>query len=1158
MFNFACFNNNQWKKLLNYMKRISMIAMAVLLGAASLWARPALKGTVTVTQPDGSTVSLQRVGDEYLHFDMTSDGYTVVKNTSGFYVYAEKVGGQLKATAFAAHDAGQRSAAELTFLSGMEKRVAPDMNSFTLQHRSQMRAQRAQALSQMRAGRYDYSKFKGLVILVEYNDCSFRYDDYRDIMEHMINDENYQGEERTNIKRNATLQIDAATCTGSIRDFFSDNSMGQFAPTFDIVGPVKVNRSQKYPNGGSTEYDNYVRGQQLMIDACTAADDQVDFSDYDVDGDGAVDMVYFIYAGLPSYISGNDSRYLWPHQSDMRANRYPTQYVKKDGVVLGRYACSTELFGYEAYGSWSVLEGIGTMCHEFTHVLGLPDFYDADYEDTGGQSNHVSQWSVMADGADFNVGRTPCAFSLFERYALGFAMPQVITEPGQLELEDVKTSNTGYRMNTPVNKEFFMIENRQNTKWDAKLPGHGMLIFRVDSTSTSIWTSNSVNNNPRHQYYELVRAGGVKTTQYGFDSSSDPFPGTDRITEVTNTTEKSNLKTWAGRPSPFGFRHITETGGKISFEVFDVNVLTEIRMAESASMGVGTTLQLQTELVPEDVKAELTWTSDNEAVATVSASGLVTGVSEGTATVTATAANGVSASCVVTVRSLPVAENIAAFRQLEEGSEALLQLDGQVLYVDGTSIYVRDASGSIVLSGTDLEVNRWDILSGTIYGRRQTTDRMPQLAAVAGSTNSSGLVISSGTAAEPIALHSSQLTDQYYAEMVTVKRAGLVRDGGIWLTYGDHRARLYNTLKISNIKVPTDLTKRYDITAIYGTNTLNGEVIDELYLLSSPTAVSYTVATSLQLPSAITMEAGRTYQLSAAIEPSAANVSLEWTTSDAQVATVSNDGLVTAVANGIATITVTDLETGLKAACQVTVGDRLVASNIAAFKALPEGAEADLTLTDAQVLYAYKTDTYVRDASSALLLRNMPFTPAANQLLNGKLFGTLTTSSLVPVLLPVDGITSGETVTASQGAEAEPRAVTMDQLSPADLSDLVIVKAAQLERDGGIYAVGNGIKARVYNAFGISGITVPATFEGRYYDITAIFGTNTLTDGTVIYELKLTKPLEEVEDPTGIVSVQTHAAAETFFDMNGRRLSAEPQHGVYLVRKDGRFVKRTK
>lgn len=1135
------------------MKKLSMIMMAVLLGTASLWARPALKGTVSMKQPDGTSVSIRLVGDEYLHYSTTADGYTVVKNDRGYYVYAQKVDGQLTATTVVAHDAEKRATSEQDFLRGIQKNIAPEMSTEMRQMRSSNRTARAQALKQQKKARYNYSQFKGLIIIAEYNNCSFRYSNYKEIMEGMINQENYTGTTETNIPYNSTNRrfIDhAITCTGSMHDYFRDNSMGEFCPTFDIVGPVQVNRSQTYVNGNTNAV-------QLMIDACTAADSQVDFSDYDVDGDGTVDMIYFIFAGLPSYIQGNNSQYLWPHQFDMRANKYPSQYVKKDGVVLGRYACSTELFGYESY-NWSVLEGIGTMCHEFSHVLGLPDFYDADYENSGGESDHPGKWSLMADGADFDLGRTPCCYSLFERYALGFATPQVISELGEFTLENLSESNSGYRMNSRVNREFFIFENRQKTKWDAQLPGHGMLIFRVDSTNNYIWESNAVNNNPNHNYYELVRANGVKKDSYGaLIEHGTPFPGTANVTEISNTTSPANLKTWAGKLSLLGLRNIKETGGKITFEAYDVNVLTEIKMADKATVGVGTTLKLSVELVPEGVTPTLTWSSNNEAVATVSDDGLVTGISEGTATITVTSDNNISAQCVITVKHLPVADNIAAFCQLTENEEALLQLtDAQVLYVKGNNAYVRDASGSIMFSGTGLSLNRDNLLSGTLYGLLSTNNRMPQLVAVEGMTNADGLVITDGTASSPRELHSSQLSAHYYSDYVTVKKAQLVKDNGVWMAFGDKRVRLYNTLGVSGIKVPADLTKRYDITAIYGTNVLNGEVIDELYLLESPKAASYTAATSLALSESLHMEAGRTYQLTADVLPAGADVFLSWSSSNEAAVTVTADGLLTAVANGQSTVSVVDAETGLTATCQVTVGDRLSVNSIAEFKALPGNSEADLVLTDAQVLYSYKTDLFLRDASGAIMLSGTGLSATAGQLLNGTLFGKSALNNGMPVLVPVDGVTNIEGISKTDGGEAEPRKVKMADVTDADLCDLLQVESVQLERDNGIYAVGGNLRARLYNSFSIKDIKVPTDITDKYFNVLAIFGT-ALVGNDVIYELKLLKSPEEVEHLDGITTMElTEGTTEgRIYDLNGRRLTAEPTRGIFLVKKNGRYVR---
>jgi len=787
----------------------------MLLGVAIFYARPAYQSVTRVTQPDGSIISVRLVGDEYLHYNVTTDGYSLVRRDDGAYVYAQlNEEGQLAPTTMLAHDASERSTEESKYLAGVG-RLIPKPTVQAEQMRSRNQVQRSRTLGQKRAALYDYSKFRGLVLLVEYNDCPFRYDDYSAIMEEMINADDYTGNSRTNISGYGIR------CTGSIRDYYRDNSGGLFVPTFDVVGPVKVNRSQYYIN-------SMRNATQLMIDACTAADSLVNFSDYDVDDDGMVDMIYFIFSGLGSYIQGNDSRLLWPHQYDISYERN----ARKDGVFLGRYACSTELFGTN---EWSVLEGIGTMCHEFSHVLGLPDFYDTgnQYDD---ECVTPEAWSIMAEGADLNYGRTPCGFSLFERYALGFATPQVINEEGTYSLEPLHRSNTGYRLNTPVRKEFFMIENRQNSnsKWDSALPGHGMLIFRVDSTNNAAWSFlNSVNDNPDHPYYELLRAGGVKSS-----AGSDPFPGTRGVTTINNETSP-NLKTWSGKTADLGFRHIRERAGVITFEAYNVNILTAISFgSDSYKLSVGTQLQLTAMPEPESASYELSFVSDNDSVATVDDEGMVTALNEGVANITVVANDSITATCTLTVTLLNEVPDIASFVSMDEEDDAQLMLtDAQVLYVYNDEIYLRDATGSLMLKGTGLSVSKNDVLNGSILGKLTYNNRMPQLIPTDGELITQDLSINSGETPLPTEIFGDELTADRYADMVLVRGLTLVRDGGVYAVIGDHRVRLWNKFQIKSPKIslPSNITgKFFDITAIYGTDIVNGEVVDELYLLSSP------------------------------------------------------------------------------------------------------------------------------------------------------------------------------------------------------------------------------------------------------------------------------------------------------------------------------------
>lgn len=510
---------------------------------------PAKPGKNTVLQPDGSTLTLVLHGDEFVHFTTTTDNYTVLQTPSG-YQYAIKKDGVLVASGITAHDTTERTASEKSFLAAHYKMLRSDVSPATEQQMKLSRGLWKSPASGSAApdkARYDYSKFRGLVILVEWNDLSFIRTDVKTHLSSMMNDDNYSG-----YYTQATPQ-QWVSCTGSVRDYFRDNSMGVFKPTFDVVGPVKINYNHTYPNGTSN-------GAQCAYAALQAANSLVDYSKYDTDGDGVVDMFYIIYAGYGSNVSGNDSKYIWPYASSMEYNN-----IRLDGVRMGRYACSTELCASEQQGS-KTLDGIGTICHEFSHVLGLPDFYDTDYE-TNGQSDDPGVWSVMSGGSYNNESRTPTGYGAFERYMLGFMQPETIDkEGGKYTLDALNTSNKAYRINSSVNKEYFILENRQRTVWDTYLPGSGMLIFRVDSTNTTVWANNKINANPAHNYYELVRANPKTSNGMILASGYDPFPGLGSVTAINNVTDPS-LKSWTGADTPLSLNSIAENSGVISFNV---------------------------------------------------------------------------------------------------------------------------------------------------------------------------------------------------------------------------------------------------------------------------------------------------------------------------------------------------------------------------------------------------------------------------------------------------------------------------------------------------------------------------------------------------------------------------------------------------------------
>ena len=521
------------------MKKITFLLMALTI-AIMASAEPANPTPINVTQPDGTTLQLKLVGDEFYHFNTTSDGYTIL-NVNGSWEYAMKKGDHLVSSGILAHNPEERSNSEKQLLETTTKFLVDKQENTNANNTRRLRDKKN---AQNREPVVDYSLFRGLIILINFNDRQFLMDDPNSFYNDLCNTENYTG-----FYHQGRFQ----RCTGSVRDYYYDNSMGQFDPEFDVVGPVNLDYSC---------YEGNDKARQIFKDALDAVDDQVDFSLYDADNDGEIDMVFFMVAGYSSSYSGNNSGYLWPHMSyliDWWSGWPPQPYVY-DGKSMGTYASSCEIYGWESQGT-TMPNAIGTFCHEFGHVLGLPDLYDTDYANSGGDSNHPGDWDVMAGGSGNNYGRNPVGYSLWERWELGFTDKPTELTHGTKSLTAVDISNTGYMMQSPNENEFFLFENRQPGKWDKALPGHGLVITRVDYSNEQVWWNNEVNCNPSHNYYQLIHASGSS-------AAGVPFPGPNNVTYI-NSSSDPGLVTWAGETCQFALININEENKTISFDVVD-------------------------------------------------------------------------------------------------------------------------------------------------------------------------------------------------------------------------------------------------------------------------------------------------------------------------------------------------------------------------------------------------------------------------------------------------------------------------------------------------------------------------------------------------------------------------------------------------------------
>lgn len=815
-----------------------MILLLLVAMVGNSMAIPALRQKVTVTQPDGTTVTIMLHGDEWHHFTTTDDGYTLEKNKQGYYVYAQEVDDELRATDIIAHDQVNRTANEVAFLQKVKKYQTPKMSAHNAKMKDSITRHQQQTLNNRRAARYDYNKFRGLVILVEWNDKGFSRDDYSTIINDMVNKENYTG-------------YDNEKFTGSVRDYFSDNSGGKFVPTFDVVGPYTADFSQYDAQGGYTGNEEDYKPfsyAKILNNVINQADADVDFSKYDGDGDGVVDLVYFILAGNGSNYAGNDKRLWWPHRSRLYrvANDNRLYYLVKDGVTFSDYASSIELYGLTSQPSSVRIDGIGAICHEFSHVLGLPDFYDANYE-TDGQSNDPSEWSVMASGSYKNYSRTPVGYSLYERWAVGFCdAPETIDAKGEYTLEPLYMNQKGFLLPTPLDTEFFLFENRQQSafKWDKYLPGSGMLVHRVDFSDPSIWSlggfkNNVVNTNAAHNYYELLRANGAhKSGGYYVDSADDAFPAKNK-TELTNETSPANLKTWNGTLNDWAVTNISMKNGVITFNVSNYEVVSmAIEPAVVEDLPVGVAKQLKAVITPVYAKTQLTWSSDDESIATIDENGVVKGINVGTTTIRVQSDNEVEATCQVTVKEISVC-SIAEFKQREAGSTMLLNLtDAEVLYVYQNDAYVRGATGSIILDNKKLNLKKDDHVNGTIRLMSDIRNKMPVAMSTEG-TSADALFVTAGSGAQPREVTIDELTEADYCDYVLVKAGRLKYDSGVWVVNGqdEKMARLWNAMKITGITLKDYDGNYYDIPAIYGTDVVGGNIINELYMLKTPTKV---------------------------------------------------------------------------------------------------------------------------------------------------------------------------------------------------------------------------------------------------------------------------------------------------------------------------------
>lgn len=495
----------------------------------------AYPGTITHTNPDGTTVEIRRHGDENFNFTATADGYLITCGTDGYYRYATVDNGKAVATDILATDADMRTADVNSMLMALD---AKSMATRLVQSNEAMINGPMKSASDPTAETTTTFPTTGsprvLVILVQYPDYPFNYSKQQ--FQNWLSQEGYNYNNGT------------GAASGSVLDYYKASSNGMFTPQFDVYGPYTASNERAYY--GETQNSSKTRVTELVREACTYLHNNTDinFANYDCNNDGSVDNVYMIFAG-PGCADSNDDDAIWPHKWYLRGGG---NSIIIDSKRIDQYGCSPEL------SSGRYFTAIGTFCHEFGHVLGLGDHYDTAY--CGNRD--PDSWDIMASGSYNNNAQTPPLFSAYERAVMGWVKPQQLTERGNYTLRAASRDgyDDTYIIPTTKTNEYFVLENRQKTGWDSYLPHHGMLIWHIDYNS-SIWASNKINCTS-HQYVDIEEAGGVTNG----NEQATPFPGITNNRTFADDTNPS-MKMWSGANTNAPLTAITETSdGVISFQ----------------------------------------------------------------------------------------------------------------------------------------------------------------------------------------------------------------------------------------------------------------------------------------------------------------------------------------------------------------------------------------------------------------------------------------------------------------------------------------------------------------------------------------------------------------------------------------------------------------
>lgn len=472
------------------MKRALHIICITLI-SISIWAVKASPELKTYRQPDGSTIQVRLVGDENFHYFANIYGEMLIKRENGMFEKATAEEIKAKREEFARMNA-RKSYNDETLLR-------PALNTPST------------------------GTVRIPVILVQFPEKESTYTDKESLDKYMNSSE---------------ISTTKYTNYRSIQKVFDDSSFGKFKLIFDYYGTYTTDESEAYyaGNNGRELF------RSLIAEMVTKADPDINFADYDSNNDGYVDGVVLMCAGTGQNES-HEPGDIWPCTTSVNVET-------QDGVTVYRCSQTAEMrIKKDTDGNitFKGLNGNGTFCHEFCHMIGLPDLYTTktEWQQAGkGKDNYgMEVWDIMDSGCYMGDSYRTIDLSAWERELLGwYDIPTLEQKPQDVSLKPLSLGGDAYRIINPENpNEYWILENRQKIDGDRYLYSHGLLISHVDYDYNA-FGSNKINNEENHPRFYLIAADGKLTSTYNectqADFLGDLYPG--EVSDVFSPVREFN------------------------------------------------------------------------------------------------------------------------------------------------------------------------------------------------------------------------------------------------------------------------------------------------------------------------------------------------------------------------------------------------------------------------------------------------------------------------------------------------------------------------------------------------------------------------------------------------------------------------------------------